>query len=163
MPALINSYTTDVPAIHRSCEYSTVSRTRVIERPLRLTSISIKEKRSRITLNSRTIGLLAEIGMLKDNWDEDGALAPSIEVLRRASFMVGYLDGTGQKVYNVAPGPKGEIMVDIRNGDKSLELLFYSDKTKYVKFNGNEKPEQGLFENELLPQLMSWLNDTNIG
>jgi hypothetical protein len=109
-------------------------------------------------LNEREIKILDELEKLQDNWDGELAIAPTRMVIIRAKFIVKILQATGQKVFHVAPGPSGEILVDIRNGSKSIELLFYPDKTKFVTYSDIEKPQQGIFESNILPQLLSWLN-----
>jgi hypothetical protein len=109
-------------------------------------------------LNEREIKILDELEKLQDNWDGELAIAPSYNVILKAKFIVKILQATGQKVFHVAPGPSGEIMVDLRNGHKSLELLFYPDKTKFVTYSENEAPQQGAFELSFLPDLLSSLN-----
>ncbi|MBO9660943.1 MAG: hypothetical protein J7527_19125 [Chitinophagaceae bacterium] len=58
-----------------------------------------------------------------DNWDEDGAIAPFSEVIQLAKGIVHSTNTAGQKIYSAAPGPKGEIILDLRSGNKSLELI----------------------------------------
>lgn len=109
-------------------------------------------------LNQYALDLLSEFKKLKDNWDEEGSPAPSNLAIRRAEVLVKQLQQTGQKVFHVAPGPRGEIMVDLRENGKSLEILFYPDKMLYVQFPQQGKPEQGEFHPDLLPKILKWLN-----
>jgi len=110
------------------------------------------------SLNRRAIQLLNEFSTLKDNWDGELSKAPAHSALLKAKFIVKFLQATGQQVFHVAPGPRGEIMVDIRNKEKSIELIFYPDKVKYVTFSNSGSPQQGLFESSLFPELLGWLN-----
>jgi hypothetical protein len=97
---------------------------------------------------------------LLDNWDNDGAKAPSIEGLNAAKTMIHIFSATGQSIYNIAPGPNGEILVDVRskNMSKSIEFIFYPDKQRQVKFDSNGTATQEPFSFENLPAAMSWLN-----
>jgi len=109
-------------------------------------------------LNEREIQLLREYKRLEDNWDGEEAKAPSKRALMAALYLVKVLQAFGQKVFHVAPGPRGEILVDLRNKNKSIELLLYEDRFKFVRFSETERPEQGNFELNMLPGLLKWLN-----
>jgi hypothetical protein len=109
-------------------------------------------------LNQRELSLLDEFENLKDNWDGELSKAPSFNSILKARFILKILQATGQKVFHVAPGPNGEIMIDIRKNNKSIELLFYNDMVKYVTFPADESPVQGIFELNILPELLQWLN-----
>jgi hypothetical protein len=109
-------------------------------------------------LNEREIRLLREYKRLEDNWDGEGAKAPGKRAVTVALYLVKALQAFGQKVFHVAPGPRGEILVDLRNKNKSIELLFYEDRSKFVRFPETERPDQGSFELNLLPGLLKWLN-----
>ncbi|MFN4256630.1 MAG: hypothetical protein ACK4Q5_16635 [Saprospiraceae bacterium] len=109
-------------------------------------------------LNQRVLDLLNELKKLKDNWDEEGAPAPSPRAIRHAEVLVNQLNRAGQKVFHIAPGPRGEIMVDLRENGKSVEILFYPEKMRYVQFPAAGEPEQGEFHPDLLPKLLKWLN-----
>lgn len=164
MRALTNSYTTDVLTPYRRTGYTAFRLfvVHIFEEP-KQSSLAIKQiENDYSNINSRAFGSLKSIKRLEDNWDEEGSPAPSADVYRQANYLVKILDSSGQRVYNVAPGPKGEIMVDIRHRERSVEFLFYPNKSKYVKFSGNQKPEQGVYCSDILPELISWVNDTKI-
>lgn len=111
------------------------------------------------SLNSKQLRLLEEFKTLNNNWDEEGALAPKIETIRSAVNLVLILQNTGEKVYHVAPGPKGEIMVDLRASEKSVEILFYPEKAKYIFFPKFGQPLQGQFTLDQLQQILKWLHE----
>jgi hypothetical protein len=102
--------------------------------------------------------LLREYKALPENWDSEGAKGPDKRAIMHASYLVKVLQVFGQKVFHVSPGPLGEISVDIRNKNRSLEILFYPDKAKFVRFPENDRPKQGIFELSSLPSLIKWLN-----
>jgi|JI102314A1RNA_FD_contig_31_8352993_length_982_multi_4_in_0_out_0_2 hypothetical protein len=108
--------------------------------------------------NSKIFSLLDEIATLKDNWDNDGAKAPNLDTIQAIRGIIKLLSRMGQSIFHTAPGPSGEIMLDFRNKNKSLELIFYPNKRVYVTFSETENPKQGNFNNEILPELLSWLN-----
>jgi hypothetical protein len=109
-------------------------------------------------LNEREIQLLREYKKLEDNWDGEGAKAPGKRPVTVALYLVKLLQVFGQKVFHVAPGPRGEILIDLRNNNKSIELLFYEDRFKFVRFPEAGRPEQGDFELSMLSGLLKWLN-----
>jgi len=111
-------------------------------------------------INQRILKLLDSYKLLSKNWDEDGAVAPSPFSISSALFLTKTLEKHGQTIFHAAPGPNGEIMLDIRNGKntKSLEIIFYSDKSVSVLFPEIGKPSQQIFKFEHLPNLLQWLN-----
>jgi len=109
-------------------------------------------------LNASQLGTLDSIQMLEDNWDGNFASAPKVNIVQRSRGLIAILSKIGQKVYTIAPGPYGEVMIDIRNQEKSLEVIFYPDKSKFVQFSPAEEPSQGLFEMTKLNSLLYWLN-----
>jgi len=113
-----------------------------------------------ISFNHRVLQLLEEFESLDANWDQDDALKPSLEAITNARSITRVLGKHGQSVYHAAPGPNGEIMLDIRNKgkSKSFELIFYSDRTVAVKFPEEGQPEQISFSTDILPDLLKWLN-----
>jgi hypothetical protein len=103
--------------------------------------------------------LLKEFKNLKANWDEDGALPPSLLAIRQAEQLVRLLKISGQRVFHVAPGPHGEIMADLREKGKSVEILFYPDRAKFVQFPAVGNPVQGTFTDSQLPEILKWLHE----
>lgn len=111
------------------------------------------------SLNAVSLQTLSEIERLENNWDEQGAVAPNKSVIQWCNGLIVFLEAIGQKVFSIAPGPDGEIMLDLRNGSRSLEILIYGDRMKYVKFSPSEKPVQGIFTPDLLnSELIAWVN-----
>ncbi|MGV3767287.1 MAG: hypothetical protein ACO1NW_14230 [Chitinophagaceae bacterium] len=111
------------------------------------------------TLNGRILETLKEISSLSDNWDEEGSLAPTQNVVQIVSGLIYSMNAIGQEIYNIAPGPNREIMLDLRNGTRSLEVLIYPSKMRFVKFSASEVPIQGEFSPNLyFTELIAWLN-----
>lgn len=113
-----------------------------------------------LALNAPIFQLLEEFSMLKDNWDGEEALAPSKKAIEKAKKVANLLSKKGQIIYHTAPGPNGEIMLDVRNKtkNKSFELIFYPNRSVYITFFKNEKPKQGLFDTTQLSFLLDSIN-----
>ncbi len=160
MPALIANYTptADASFLAQDSQIMKVYTVNKLSYPSSISLRNWKESEGGL-INSRVFELLNKIEALEDNWDGDGAIVPNAQSLQLTDGIVKFMEASGQKIYNVAPGPEGEIMLDFRGKKKSLELLFYPDKMKYIMFSDIEPPKQGKFEMELLPKLLEWLNN----
>ena len=96
---------------------------------------------------------------LADGWDEDGAVAPIHQTVLAALDIALLLTVTGQPIYHTSPGPVGEIMINLRSGDKSAELLTYpGGRNKFVRISPHETPQQGALTPESLRETLQWLN-----
>ncbi len=96
---------------------------------------------------------------LADNWDEDGAVAPAHQTVVAAFDLALLLTVAEQPIYHTSPGPVGEIMINLRNGGKSAELLAYpGGRNKFVRIGPDETPEQGALTPETLRETLQWLN-----
>ncbi len=160
MPALITNYTPTADAAFLARDSQIMKVYKVNKSPGYSGSISFRDSKTiqEGLINSRIFDLLNKMESLQDNWDGDNALAPNSQALQLARGIASSMTASGQKIYNTTPGPKGEIMLDFRNNVKSLEVLLYPEKMKFVKFGNNELPTQGAFNPELLPELITWLN-----
>lgn len=154
MPALINNYCTE-PRSNPPYTYNIP----VTEKVDSQTSTVIAWPHS-YSPNLHINKLLDEFSMLQNDWDEEGALAPGIDVLEKARSLVYILKNHGLRIFHAAPGPNGEIMIDIRNQEKrkSVEIIFYYNRSVAVKFPESGYPEQQEFNYDLLPELLGWIN-----
>lgn len=155
----LSSYTTSYPEQIYQVETHLTNLTE--RRPDKINSISIGVRNIsnfQHELNSRHLAALKNMEELTDNWDNELAIAPSQNVIRKVTAFIDIMNRIGQNVWTVAPGPSGEIMVDLRSDDRSLEILFYEDKSKFVTFSPIEIPTQGGFEENDLQELLYWLN-----
>lgn len=154
MPVLINNYTTNEPtqALVAHVRYKIESE---------LTSAStIFAFDQRAGLNHRIRKLLDEYSELEDNWDEDGAARPNQNSIQKAKFLTSLLEKHGQSIFHTAPGPNGEIMLDIRNSrkTKSLEIILYSNRSVVVYFPEAAPPVQNDFQIDQLSEHLKWVN-----
>jgi hypothetical protein len=109
-------------------------------------------------INSGFLDVLESFRMLRQNWDSYGGDAPNNEVIDIAISFIKQLQLRNQPVYQVAPGPDGEIMVELRSGEKSIEFLFYRNRTKYVDFTNPDAPKQAPYSAESLSRLLESLH-----
>lgn len=154
MPASTNNYTAHEPTLPLIAK-----KQYYMEGMRSSSSIVIAGGKPRIELNSRIHKLLDEYSLLKNNWDDDGALAFDSKVIQRARNLVILLEGYSQRIFHCAPGPNGEIMLDIRNNsnNKSIEILLYPNRSVAVSFPEQGRPIQEDFNIDALPHLLTWL------
>lgn len=159
MKNLTNSYSTNIPSRNRGLFHSPIEICCTYSNPITASSTIITYAHQYV-LNARINQLLNEFESLENNWDEDDAPAPYKDSIFQARFLTDLFNKHGQQIYHAAPGPNGEIMLDVRNKrkNKSIEFIFYNKKTVYVSFSPDEKPTQDNFNEEKLPEIMNWLN-----
>jgi hypothetical protein len=158
MPALIDNYTAFENITESQPRVANVRYVTEFYRPaISSTVVTVYSEQRK---NQRILNLLKEFSLLQDNWDKDGALAPSASALVNARLLVHLLGIQSQSIFHAAPGPNGEVMVDVRNGNnsKSLEIIFYQDRAVSVLLSDNEEPSQRAFSFHELPGLLKWLN-----
>lgn len=156
MTALIDNY----KAIEPNSFIIPFADIRFIEERRPLSNSTVLDFNATFSLNLRIKLLLNEFYNLKNDWDECGAVAPEKQTIGKAKYMTSLLEKHGQSIYHTAPGPNGEIMLDIRNGynTRSLEIIFYADRAVSVLFPKDGKPTQHEFDFKNLPNLLQWLN-----
>lgn len=122
-------------------------------------STVIKARVRPLSSNFSKITAISMFRELVNNWDEEGAIAPVERTIASAETLANNLDLTGQNIYNTSPGPNGEILISLRNGQKSLELLVFPNKNpKIVSLSDVEMPTQKVLTQENLKASLSWLN-----
>lgn len=101
---------------------------------------------------------LKELSKLKPNWDTNGAKAISIKVINKAKTLVKQLIKLGQPIYNIAPGPNGEVMIVLKKDEKSLEINIYQTYSNIVFFL-NEGNWQMPYNKYILKSYLKLLNN----
>lgn len=103
------------------------------------------------------------LNFIENDWDGEGAIAPSKNTITKGLSIISLLTEIGQEIHNVDYGVEGEILIDIRNGYKSIEILFYPNRSKYVFLDTlTNYGEQGSFESGTLYTILSKLNNGQI-
>jgi hypothetical protein len=112
-----------------------------------------------LATNRQHLSAIMSYQHLTDNWDADGAIAPIHQTVLAALDLGLLLTVTGQPIYHTSPGPVGEIMINLRNGDKAAELLAYPmGRNKFVRIGPGETPQQGPLTPDSLRETLNWLN-----
>jgi hypothetical protein len=107
----------------------------------------------------RMISKIKTFRSLKPNWDSYGAVAPSARAIEDALSFVRTLDGKGEPVHFAAPGPDGQVLVELNDGDRSVEITFSEDEpTSFAKFSRTDCVEEGELTPESLSSIMLWLH-----
>ncbi|MBP6826065.1 MAG: hypothetical protein KA165_05865 [Saprospiraceae bacterium] len=94
--------------------------------------------------NRRIIQKLNSFDFLLPNWDSYNAEKPSQKAIEEARQFVYHLNYEGVRVYFTAPGRKGEILLELKNDTKAVEIYFYEDsKSDYFLFEQNTLVGEG--------------------
>lgn len=94
----------------------------------------------------KTISKIQNFGKLRENWDGYNAQSPAPGSIKDAVKFIRNLDAVGLTAYFVAPGPNGEILVELKKEEKSAEIYFYpEEEAEYILFERDEMvAEEGL-------------------
>jgi hypothetical protein len=161
MPALINSYTSGNVSADRFRVLQTVHEYWVDQAPSSGSILILEKELENYNFeNSKFLDVLEEVEKLSDNWDGEAALKPSGVSIENAKVLCNVLSQFHQRIYNIAPGPNAEILVDLRNRQRSrsVEIIFYADKSVFIKFPEEGMPEQQMFQMSELANIIAWLN-----
>lgn len=104
-------------------------------------STKLKSRHSLFRLSAASNEILKKLYQfkdLKDNWDGAGAIPPQTEAVENATRFLIEMDEIELPAYFVAPGPKGEILLEYKNENHSAE----------VYFEGNNAPEMIIYLNK---------------
>lgn len=102
---------------------------------------------------------IRQLHTLQDNWDGEGAVAPSRSLIFRALRMVGDIDHNGVNVRYCSLGPEGEISLEMKQESRELEIILYDDGgDTYVQYENRVSIDDGDFEKQMLSPLLQWLN-----
>lgn len=89
-----------------------------------------------------------------DNWDSYGAEKPSESAIVNALSFIRVIDAHGISVYFTAPGPNGEIVVELRKGNYEAEVYFNADNSNEILiYEGDACISEGVLDH-LLPQIL---------
>ncbi len=110
------------------------------------------------TDNVAIIGQIKAMRLLKDDWDETGALSIPSEVIERSIDIVKLINNRFDlNVYLASPGPNKEVLLILKAENREIELIIYPDREKYVKFENMNFIEQGNIDNQKFHSLLEWL------
>jgi len=121
------------------------------------TAVTIRYTNELSSENRIEINHVRSFASLKENWDSYGATTIDLVVVEKAVDFIKLVDKFDVNVYLTSPGPNGEVMVQLKEGSRETEFIFYSDKDKYVLFDNNEFVNQGPYAHTILPEMIDWL------
>ncbi|MGA2408514.1 MAG: hypothetical protein ABSF81_17450 [Bacteroidales bacterium] len=90
--------------------------------------------------NSRNfIGRILSFKDLPENWDGYGAAKANKNAVSNAIDFIHKIAVYDNPIYFVAPGPNGEILIELKNEERSVEIYFSDDESDEVILIGNGK------------------------
>ncbi len=105
----------------------------------------------------KAVDKISEFADLKENWDSYGASPVPESVISTAKDVVRKIYLRNIEVYFTAPSPSGDIMIELRNLGKTLEIEILSDgNCTYTSYEG-EKVEEGVYDSESHNKILDWL------
>ncbi len=109
-----------------------------------------------ISSKIRIINQLNDFALLEENWDSYGALRISENVIEKAISVVKNLYLKNIFIYYTAPSPSGDILLELKNKNKTIEIEISpeSDIT-YTAFKNGDEIKAGIWiqDNE---ELINW-------
>lgn len=122
------------------------------------TSIVLVHRRDLSDEAREALSKIKTFAQLRENWDSYGAEPPSNIAIQNALSFVKTLDKQRLLVFFTAPGPNGEVLVELKENDKSIETTFDNNGTAlYAKFENAACVEEGSLTDQILPDLAAWL------
>lgn len=122
-------------------------------------SLVIKRSNQVSFENQQEIQKVLSFRDLPADWDSYGAEPIDERAIEKAIDFIKNVDLYDQNVYFIAPGPNGEISVELQKGSKNAEFLFYPTQNNFLQFENQELNGKGEFQGDLLKELIQWLND----
>lgn len=102
----------------------------------------------------KVVSKISDFRNFADNWDSYGAEKPSESAILNALSFIRVIDAQGIPVYFTAPGPNGEIVIELRKGNYEAEVYFNADNSNEVLiYDGDACISEGVIDH-LLPQIL---------
>ncbi len=104
----------------------------------------------------RIINQLNDFALLEENWDSYGAIRISEIVIEKAISIVKNLYLNNIFVYYTAPSPSGDILLELKNKNKTLEIeISHEGETTYTSLQEGDEIKTGIWikDNE---ELINW-------
>ena len=121
---------------------------------------SPKSNSLNISANAQPLRKLKSFLNLEENWDSYGAVPIIENCVYDALDFVRRLDEKYQEVYFVAPGPNGEVLVELKAEKRSIEVIFDEGNVAYAKYENGDVVDEGTYgPGDLDSQLVSWLRN----
>jgi len=97
---------------------------------------------------------------LTHNWDGYGAVPPSEDTVNRVVQFIQHADSKAFPFYFTAPGPNGEISLEFKKGEVSIEVFFNEDaSTELIVEKGAAIVLESTLAETPIDTLSTFLND----
>lgn len=121
-------------------------------------STIVSERNNLSPRNKMVVNKIQSFGDLEENWDSYDADIISKEVIDSSVRFVEKINQLNQDIYFAAPGPNGEISIELKSGTKNAEMLIYPNKKhKHIFFNDDKFEGQGNISIQKIPEVIRWL------
>lgn len=91
---------------------------------------------------------------LPDNWDSQGALTPTEDVINTVISFIVDMDQKDLPFFFTAPGPNGEIIVEFKKNEKAAEVFFeHEANAEMILYSGSEQIYAGGLDKKRLERL----------
>jgi hypothetical protein len=107
------------------------------------------------------ISKVKSFAILEENWDSYGALPIKKNTIHKGISFIKDLNRKGQNIFFIAPEGDGEIMIELKNENKSIEFFIYptKDSFEYLAIRDEDDEQEGEINNDIeLSKLIAWLN-----
>lgn len=106
--------------------------------------------------NNDIVKIIKGFAGLNENWDSYNAAKPSMVAIQRA---IAFVLDLKHDVYYAAPSPDGDIMLEIRNQNRSLEIEFTHNNTDtIVALEENEIVQEAVLSQTTLQAYFKWMD-----
>jgi hypothetical protein len=114
----------------------------------------------RLTENNESIfNNLESFRLLKYNWDSYGASKPNGAVIKKAIDLLIWLNTSEIEIYFTAPTRDGDILLEIQNGDKSIEFVISDTVDDSISLISIEESVESKFYYAQLHKYIQYLNN----
>ena len=120
-------------------------------------AITVKTQGALSLANKLEIQNVKSFKKLVPNWDGYDAIPVDEKSIEKSIDFIKQVNNLGIDVYLTSPGPNGEVLVQLKNGEREIEFIFYPDKAKYVLFDNANFINQGDFIKNNLGKMIDWL------
>ena len=100
----------------------------------------------RLTENNESIyNTIESFRLLKDNWDSYNAIKPSDSIIKKSIDLLIWLNASQIDVYFSAPTRDGDVLLELKNNDKSVEFIMSNSVDDIVCLINNDDANESKF------------------
>lgn len=108
--------------------------------------------------NLNRIKSIQSFGLLNKNWDSYNAEQPSYEAITKAITFSLWLSECNVEIFFVAPTPNGDILIEIKGSNASIEFIFSNiDADKVLAWCDGELMSEAILNDTTRNSYIKWL------